>query len=223
MKRLIPTILLGLMMTGILTGVVVFAEPEPGQPFEVTITNLTRGQKFTPVLVASHQEGIKLFTLGSPASSELATLAEEGDTMPLNSDLSVRPEVWDVATSMGLLGPGQSVTVTVEAGGKFNHFSVAAMLIPTNDGFFAINGVQGPTANQMLTLFSPAYDAGSEPNDELCANIPGPDCGGTGLSPGIGGEDFVHIHAGIHGIMDLQADERDWRNPVAKITIRRIR
>jgi len=27
--------------------------------FEVTVTNLTRGQVFTPILVASHQEGVR--------------------------------------------------------------------------------------------------------------------------------------------------------------------
>src|SRR5712692_960086 len=151
--------------------------------FEVTVTNLTRGQQFTPILVASHREGVRLFTLGSPASSELATLAEEGNTAPLAALLLATPGVRDIATSAGLLNPGQSVTVSVEAGAGFDHLSVAAMLIPTNDGFFALNGVKGPRGHRTLTLYSPAYDAGSERNDELCASIPGPsftECGGAG-------------------------------------------
>jgi hypothetical protein len=32
-----------------------------------------------------------------------------------------------------------------------------------------------------------------------------------------GGERFVHIRAGIHGIGNLNAAQRDWRNPVAEI------
>jgi hypothetical protein len=101
------------------------------------------------------------------------------------------------------------------------------MLIPTNDGFFALNGVRGPSGDEVLTLFSPAYDAGSEVNDELCASIPGPnftECSGPGGGgkPTGGEEGYVHIHAGIHGIGDLNASMRDWRNPVAQITIRRI-
>ncbi|MGH8760210.1 MAG: hypothetical protein ACREVW_11970, partial [Burkholderiales bacterium] len=69
---------------------------------------------------------------------------------------------------------------------------------------------------------------GSERNDELCASIPGPEfaeCGG----PGGGGkpegdeEGYVHIHAGIHGIGDLPPEVRDWRNPVARIVVRRAR
>lgn len=196
--------------------------------YEVTITNLTRGQTFTPILVASHQAGLTLFRLGAPASRPLAILAEEGDTGPLTTRLQARPKVREVVNSGGLLAPGASATVLVEAPGRFNHISVASMLIPTNDAFFALNGVQGPSDNDVLRLFSPAYDAGSEVNDELCASIPGPnfvECGGPGGGgqPAGGAEGYVHIHAGIHGIGDLNASRRDWRNPVAQITIRRIR
>jgi hypothetical protein len=198
-----------------------------GVQFEVTITNLTRGQQFTPILVASHTDEINLFALGAPATPQLATLAEEGETDPLTALLSGLEGVKDVVTSPGLLDPGASVTVTVDTGAGFDHISVAAMLIPTNDGFFAINGAEGPQRFKPLTLFSPAYDSGSEVNDELCASIPGPDfteCSGPGEggSPTGGEEGYVHIHAGIHGIGDLTPAQRDWRNPVAKITIRRL-
>jgi hypothetical protein len=195
--------------------------------FAVTVTNLTRGQTFTPILVASHEAGVHLFELGQPASDELATLAEEGNVASLTAKLLAMPTVRDVANSGSLLPPGGSVTVVVATGGRANHVSVAAMLIPTNDGFFALNGVAGPTGNATLILFSPAYDSGSEVNDELCASIPGPnftECGGPGGGAAVvGGEEgFVHIHAGIHGIGDLDPALRDWRNPVAKIAIRRI-
>jgi predicted small secreted protein len=198
-----------------------------GMGFEVTVTNLTRGQQFTPILVASHREGVRLFDLGSPASAELSTLAEEGNTAPLMTLLAGMPEVKDLATSAGLLDPGASVTIFVEAAGRFDRVSIAAMLIPTNDGFFAVNDAEGPNGNWTLTLYSPAYDAGSEVNDELCASIPGPffdECGGPGGGgiPAGGEEGYVHIHAGIHGIGDLDASQRDWRNPVAKISIRRV-
>jgi hypothetical protein len=203
-----------------------------GPRFEVTVTNLTRGQTFTPVLVASHREGVTLFTLGAPASSPVAILAEEGNTAPLAALLLATPGVRDVADSGappgGFVGPGQSKTVLVDAGRGADHISVAAMLIPTNDGFFALNGVEAPRGRVVRTYFSPAYDAGSERNDELCASIPGPnfsECGGPGGGgqPAGGEEGHVHIHAGIHGIGDFDASMRDWRNPVALITIRRIR
>jgi hypothetical protein len=205
-----------------------------GGRYEITVTNLTRGQQFTPILVASHRDGVRLFNLGEPASPQLAILAEEGNGGPLAGLLSGMPEVKDVVTAPfsdeGLIDPGESFTLTVKAPAPFNHVSVASMLAPTNDAFFALDGVEVPRDNKELTLYSPAYDAGSERNDELCASVPGlyPECGapsspGNGDKPTGGEEGFVHIHAGIHGVGNFKPAQRDWRNPVAKITIRRVR
>lgn len=194
-----------------------------GDYYEVTVTNLTRGQSFTPILVATHRAGVMLFEPGQPASPELALLAEGGNTAPLTALLAANPAVHDVITIPGLLGPGASVTARVKTQGNFDHLSMASMLVPTNDGFFALKNVRGPRDNRRQEYESPAYDAGSEPNDELCGNIPGPVCGGEGASPNAGGEGNVHIHAGIHGIGNLVASDRDWRNPVAHISVKRVR
>lgn len=204
-------------------------EDDRGAHYAVTVTNITRGQTFTPILVATHKAGIRLFELGEPASAQLATLAEEGNTAPLAALLSGMPGVGDVQSSGALLPPGGSVTVMVRTHGAFDRVSLASMLIPTNDGFFALNGVEGPRGPRaMMALISPAYDAGSEVNDEKCMSIPGPsfaECGGPGGGAmAVGGEEgYVHIHAGIHGIGDLVAADRDWRNPVAHIVIQRVR
>jgi len=199
-----------------------------GGRFEVTITNLTRGQQFTPILVASHKSNVKLFALGKPASTELAILAEEGNTAPLAAALSALPGTGQVVTGSGLTDPGASTTLVVDGRRGFGFLSVAAMLIPTNDGFFAVNGVALPRGNDSLTLTAPAYDSGSERNDELCVSIPGPffaECGGSGGGGApVGDEEgYVHVHAGIHGIGNFPAAKRDWRNPVALITVRRMR
>jgi hypothetical protein len=198
-----------------------------GARFEVTITNLTRGQQFTPILVASHRSNVKLFELGKPASIELAILAEEGNTAPLAAALSALPGTGQVITGSGLTNPGASVTLIVDGRRGFGHFSVAAMLIPTNDAFFAINGVRLPRGSERLTLTALAYDSGSERNDELCASIPGPlfaECGGSGGGGApVGAEEgYVHVHAGMHGIGSFAAANRDWRNPVALISVRRV-
>jgi hypothetical protein len=215
-------LLLGSLM---LAGGIAFAAE--GAAFEVTVTNVTRGQTFTPILLASHKAGVRLFTPGQPASEELAILAESGNVAPLADLLVSLPEVFEVTDTGTTLGPGQTVTVTVNTRGAFDHISVAAMLIPTNDGFFALNGVPGPTKPEQMTMFiSPAYDAGSEFNDEDCANIPGPPdvCSGEGVSdPASDDEGFVHIHAGIHGITtQLEPATYDWRNPVASIRVKRV-
>jgi hypothetical protein len=162
---------------------------------------------------------VTLFTLGEPASVPLEVLAEAGDTGPLGEMLAAMPDVLEVTSSGAVLPPGRSVTVTVKTQGEFDHVSVAAMLIPTNDGFFAINGVAGPTGNRVATHYSPAYDAGTKADDELCAHIPGPAtvCQGQGFNPSgrVRDVNFVHIHRGIHGIGDLSAPQFDgevrWR------------
>ena len=189
--------------------------------YEVTITNLTRAQVFTPILVASHRKGVELFQLGAAASSELAALAEGGDVAPLTAALQATGKVRDIANSGGLLMPGQSVTVTVDAGDA-REISLASMMIPTNDSFIALNGVKAPKGHRSVVYYSPGYDAGTEPNDENCMNIPGPVCGGEGGSPGAGGEGYVHISRGIAGIGDLDSASYDWKNPTAKIEIRRV-
>lgn len=190
--------------------------------YEIRVTNVTRGQSFTPIMVAVHKAGVKLFTLGEPASAELAALAEGGDTGPLSAVLAGNADVLEVITIPGRLEPGKSAVARLRTSGRFNHVSAAAMLIPTNDGFFALNDIAGPRGRSSLMLESPAYDAGSEPNDELCSSIPGPVCGGVGGSPNVGGEGYVHVHAGIHGIGSLPAADFDWRNPVVEISIQRV-
>ena len=193
--------------------------------FEITVTNLTSGQIFTPLIAASHRSGVRLFTPGQPASAELATLAESGNTVPLEEALQANRRVADTDTAPDVLLPGHSVTLKVRVRGRFNRVSLAGMLVPTNDAFVAVNGVRGPSNRGSLSLRMPAYDAGSEENDELCASIPGPPflCNGEGVSdPAAGDEGFVHIHRGIHGGGDLDEAVRDWRNPVADIVIRRV-
>jgi hypothetical protein len=200
---------------------------EPRPHYEVVVTNLTRGQQFTPILLATHRPGVRLFSPGSPASSQLSRLAEEGDIIPLGDRLRADPRVLDVANSTMLLDPGKSVSIRVRAGDGRNRLSLAAMLVPTNDGFIALNDVAGPSGRASVSYLSVAYDAGSERNDESCASIPGPffaECGGPGGGgmPSGGEEGYVHVHAGIHGIADLDAARRDWRNPVARIVVRYV-
>ncbi|MGH7408593.1 MAG: spondin domain-containing protein [Candidatus Methylomirabilales bacterium] len=67
--------------------------PSSLRKYEVTVSNLTRGQRFTPILVASHKGGVSNFTLGDSASSQLAFLAEDGGTGPLTTLLLGMPEV----------------------------------------------------------------------------------------------------------------------------------
>jgi len=198
--------------------------------YEVTITNVTRGQTFTPQLVVAHSPGVALFELGAPASQSLEILAEGGDTSPLTDDLLAQSyRVSDAHTIPGLLGPGESVTTTLEATPHHRYLSLAAMLIPTNDTFVALNNV--PLPRRAATHMALGYDAGTEANDQNCLNIPGPRCGGEGHSsgPNDGDEGYVYVSNGFHLLPAadsgeiLQPSGYDWRNPIARVAVRRLR
>lgn len=199
--------------------------------YEITITNLTRGQYFTAPLVVTHKENLRLFAVGESINPQLAVLAEEGTPTALAALLAGTPEAKDLVVTTGalsantLINPGKSATVVIEGNLQFDHLSLAAKLIPTNDAFIAVNGIPGPPTNKPATMFVPAYDAGSEQNDELCTSIIGPniaECERPGGGHPGGGEGFVYVHNGIHGVGNLTAAIRDWRSPVARIIIRRV-
>ena len=190
--------------------------------WRITVTNLTYSQAFTPILAATHGHNTLIFTPGTAASAELQALAEGGDTVPLAMALSNKS--MSVETTAGLLLPGQTAEIIVTGGSMYRYLSLVSMLIPTNDGFVGLS-VELASHPKMVQYYAYAYDAGTEMNDESCASIPGPhmECqGGMGTngSPG-GGEGVVLIHRGIQGVGDFGPDN-DWRNPVARVTIRRV-
>jgi hypothetical protein len=219
------TVLIGLC--GVMSSTIVFAVGEGGFPGEgrrygVTITNLTRGQVITPPVVIVHDAAFQLFSPGSAATPELAALAEEGDTAPLQGILPADPAVLGATTAPGPLMPGASVTVEVSVPGPYKYITAAGMLATSNDAFFAVRGERVPATGES-TVEAAAYDAGSEANLELCRDIPGPPCGNGGVRNTAGAEGYVHVHAGIHGIGDLDPAQHDWRNPVAEVRIAPIR
>jgi hypothetical protein len=214
----------GLVVALVATGALADEQRERNgsRVFEVTITNVSPGLSFTPLLVATHSPRVAFFQSGQPASAELAILAEGGNTAPLTAALNATGEVLDAKSTAGLLMPGASVTVRVQARGRFDQLSIAGMLLPTNDSFMAVNGVDLPWDRRSVEVDAIGYDAGSEPNDERCSSIPGPVCGGEGASPASGGEGFVHVSNGIHGDAELPQRNYDWRNPVAEVSIVRV-
>lgn len=218
MKKLLALSLGCALSSGLLSGVA-YADDDMNY-YEVTVTNITRGQNFTPIFAATHQQGVRLYDFGQPASAALAALAEGGSTAPITAVIGATPHAQTVTA--GRLAPGKSLTLTIAAHEDAKFFSLAAMMVPTNDTFIAVNGMPLPKGNAVATFLSTGHDAGSEPNDELCAHIPG-SCGGEGNSPNASGEGYVHISAGIHGIGDLEAAEYDWRNPVARIIVRKVK
>jgi hypothetical protein len=188
------------------------------QTYEVTVTNLTYSQILSPPVVATHAPGYRIFRVGDEASPELAAVAEDAASDDLIALLQSESQVGEVAIGNNVILPGESQTITIDRGGR-RSVSVLGMLVTTNDAFFAATSrVQGGSD----TVLVPAYDAGSESNTQNCSHIPGPPCGSPGVRVTDGAEGFIHVHRGIHRRGDLAERALDWRNPVARVNIRRV-
>lgn len=214
------------------------AAPALAADFDVRIVNLTNGIYYTPFLVAAHPEGSALFSVGQPASPELQAMAEGGDISGLVGVLSTLDATVVENPAGGLLAPAQSTTTHLNTDGTENVLlSIVAMLLPTNDAFAGLNSVTIPTTPGTYTYDVPAYDAGTEANDEIvngggAPNTPGipaaPGGSGTGAS-GVTGPDAntsVHIHRNsigdtdpAGGASDLDASVHRWLNPVVRVVV----
>ena len=208
------------------------------QDLSITLTNTTQGLYFTPVITSAHTSDENIFTLGTSATSELQTMAEGGDISGLVSVLSNADANINENPAAGLLAPGASTTYTLTNDETNTYLSVAAMVLPTNDGFVGLDSWEIPTETGTYTILLNAYDAGTEANDEIIngggplgvAGIPfapGSDggTGGTGVTD-TESNTTVHIHRGSLGDDDLNAGSSDldnsvhrWLNPVAKLTV----
>lgn len=204
---------------------------------DVKIVNATGGNFFTPLLVTTHAENTTLFTTGETASSSLQKMAEGGDIADLTSDLTATGAATVSNPASGFLAPGKSTMATLNTDTTNTHLSIVAMILPTNDGFVALNGWKVPTEAGTYTVTLNAYDAGTEANNELINGggavgvlgipaDPGADVatGGTGVNAKV--EGFVHIHRGIlgdtdntGGMSDLKSTKHRWLNPIARAII----
>ena len=207
--------------------------------FNVRIDNLTNAITFTPFLVAAHPADEQLFATGQPASANLQAMAEGGNTAGLIIDLEGLGATIANNPAGGLLAPASSANVDVNTDGTSNtHLSIVAMLLPTNDAFAGLNAIEIPTAPGTYIYNVPAYDAGTEANDELVtgggapgvAGIPADPSGFSGTGgTGSAGPDAnpnVHIHRNVLGDTDSNAGNSDldsrvhrWLNPVVRVVI----
>lgn len=189
--------------------------------YHVTITNTTANHVITPPAVIAHNRHFKLFTITKPASAELAIMAESGNVSPLLTALASDSNVSAVMSTLDqappVILPGNSITVEIKAPRK-TYFTIAGMLATTNDAFTSVT-LKGPRKNRYRSGYAMTYDAGSEANNELCIDIPGPPCAGTNAPIEGDGEGFVTIHNGVHGVGDLVPSSLDWRGPTASVRI----
>jgi hypothetical protein len=209
------------------------------QELSITVTNLTQGLHFTPVITAAHASDNYLFMAGEMASVELQTMAEGGDISGLANMLTNADANLNENPAMGLLAPTMSASFSLTNDSANTHLSLAAMILPSNDGFVGLDSWKIPEEAGTYTVFLNAYDAGTEANDEIRGSgapgeagmpVPPPLDASIGMN-GTGVTDMenntkVHIHRGSLGDDDMTAGKSDinnsvqrWLNPVAKLTI----
>ena len=204
-----------------------FWDKDPDQ-YTITVTNMTSGAYLTPILVVGHSDlQTSMFAFGKAASEEVQAVAEGGNIEPLATQFEDAGAEVVENPAGDLLGPGQKTTFTLS---KVNtRISLITMILPTNDGFIALDNANLHTGSQFLY----ALDAGTEANDEQVTgggepNTPGipADPGGKadrnaiGI-PGVKVEGAVDRHPGISGEVGsaLDPEIHGWSGPIALIEI----
>ena len=197
--------------------------------YEVTVTNLTGGQPFTPPLVVTHRTRLSVFEVGEAASLGVREIAENGNLGPLAGALAGNKHLSELVIALPSdpmapppILPTASRTFMITADHGFKHFSFVSMLICTNDGFTGLASVRLPRRVGNTSVYAlVAYDAGSEINTEDLADIV-PPCApltsfpssdaGTGMSdPALAEDGVIGMHAGILGTDDLDPMIHGWR------------
>ena len=210
--------------------------------YKVTIQNMTRGQPFSPPVVATHRSKLRMFKVGKTASPELEAIAEDGNPVPMFDlfyDAKRVTEVVNIGmplTPIGKIVDGitDAVTFDIKAD-EDDRLSMATMLICTNDGFTGLDRIRLPSKGAIIR-WPNGYDAGTEKNTELSVDIVDP-CTKFGPVPLSGAPDGnenddvdtkphmpIRHHMNIAGgtTVDLKKDMHTWNDPTAKVTITRI-
>lgn len=201
----------------------------PARTYRVTIENLTpaRGpgasQVLSPALVVVHDRTFDLFTVGERASQSVIDVAEDAITTTGTSLLGQEAGVEAVTAEGTPTPPGGRFSFEITATGDARFLSLVTMLVNTNDAFTGLDAVRLTGGTKTYRVF--AYDAGSEVNDQLRANIPGPCCG-DGSRGGTTENLTIRHHEGIlANTGDLTPEMWGWpmNQPVALVTVERIR
>ncbi len=195
--------------------------------YEVTIENLASGQPLSPGVVVTHQRQANVFRVGQAASEGIRLIAENGDPATAVADLSASPFVHQaLATTAPVLAGGDPLTIQIEAAGRARYLSLSVMLICTNDGFTGLDTILLPEEEAVYEV--DGYDAGTELNDELSTTVVDA-CGALGPVPlpedgneRVATDGVIAHHDGIRGGAALDPALHGWRDPVARITIRRV-
>lgn len=219
-------------------GEIIVTNTDTSGLFDVTLMNTSDTIVYpgvlTPVAWAIHNRDIQLFDPGMPATPGLERLAEDGNPAVLADELAGSTNVQsfgvvntpDGAVDPGPIFPGGSYSWQVQADGDNRYLSVASMMVPSNDTFFAFEPAGLRIMNQDGTPRTDeeiaadiatqrlAWDAGTERNQ---AGAAGPDQAPRQAGPDTGmdeGAGVVSLLVGSDGVWHYPRPEE-----VVKITI----
>lgn len=150
--------------------------------------------------------------MGAMSSKGLELLAEDGKPDLLASEWKTVST--DVAANHTHLMPGDTVVLRVAANDG-DVLSAATMLIQTNDGFTGLDSAPLTPGDTEPNV----YDAGTEDNTEIMADIPG--FYGPFHGPDSKPHRPISMHEGITGRAEVSADF-NWPGPVARFSIREV-
>lgn len=197
--------------------------------FEVTVTNETAGQPFSPMTLIAHKASQKFWELGSPVSVGLEYIAETGNPSVWRGDLKSNANVYGFWEGKGLLLPSKSETFVVELTESQltsdARLSFAVMLGKTNDGLVLMDGqtLNRLKAGETLSTHLLSYDAGTELNRETAETL-----GSAGFNPAR--DDITSVltlHSGVvskdDGLTNSALTQLEkWDHAVAKVDIKRL-
>ncbi len=198
--------------------------------FKVEVTNLTANQPLSPIAAVLHRSGYHAWQEGNAATVGLERLAESGDGADLLSEAQSDSAFLSKEAGSGVIPPGQSGSIQMEAAASDPRLSLVTMLVNTNDAFAGLDAVDlsSLAPGEQLTVSAIAHDAGTEPNSETAATVPGPAGGGEGFNADRSGDvDFIAVHRGVvtrdDGLANSALDQSHrFDNPVARVVITRL-
>lgn len=199
--------------------------------YTVTLANVSSNQPLAPAALVIHDGTYTPWAVGDAASEGLQRLAEAGDISVFLQEAAADPAVIMTTAGTGIILPGASAQFELSYVPGGTELALATMLVNTNDAFAGMGDLDLSTValGETVSALVPTWDAGTEPNTETVATVPGPAGGGEGYNADrTGDRDFVAVHPGVltadEGLAASALDESHrFAGPVLLVKIRRDR
>ncbi|MDJ0790025.1 MAG: spondin domain-containing protein [Myxococcota bacterium] len=186
-------------------------------------TGFPASPHFSPIIGASHGAGDSYWEPGSPASSAIEAVAEEGNRAQLEAIIDASPHVLDkIVHPSNPPTPGVVPPLPFSVDADHPFVSIVTMVAPSPDWFVGVHGLDlrdggGFVETLVVDLF--AYDAGTEEGTAFSGSNPPSPPGGVitlvdqaaifgGTSP-VARLTFVRTGLAVGTVVEIQVDASD--------------